>query len=926
MRPFHLVCYFFLLCLAAGFSGCGGQGPNAERKTYRIGFSQCVGSDLWRRTMLQEMQMQLSLHPGNELVYADANNSSALQVKQVCAMLEGGIDLLIISPNEAQPLTGIVERAYQQGVPVIVIDRKTASSLYTAYVGAENYQVGRMAGEYLAAQLAGKGNVLEIMGLPASSPAIERARGMDDVFREYPGLRVTARLYGNWLPEDTRRILFTNREKLRDVRAIFAHNDQMAASARQVLRELGLDNGVKVIGVDALPGVGGGLDMISSKVLDASVLYPTGGKEAIGIAINILGRKRFRKENILQTMVIDSSTVQPMKLQWARISSQQKDIERQRAMLADQFRIYEHQRLVLNVIVVTLVLAVVFGGLAFFALLENRKINKSLAQKNEEILIQRNQLIDMSEKAAAATEAKLNFFTNISHEFRTPLTLILSPLEDLLKLAGQGGQKPKALELIRKNVYRLLRLVNELMDYRKIEQKLFRLHVTPNDLLRFLEGVVESFGHHAEKRNIDLRLFGVSGLPAVWFDVNMLDKVFFNLLSNALKFTPDGGYVHLNLSLAPDEVLIRVKDSGVGMTEQELSRIFERFYQSDAQFGRGSGLGLSLSKELMELHHGSIVAESSKVEGTTFILRLPLGESHFQEEEKVALVQHSEKPYDELKVYTAGMEQDSKVETVSLPVYFNVHSVLIVEDNAELLDYLSDKLKAEYEVFCAASGDEGLVLAYEQVPDLIISDVLMPGISGRELAHRLKSDLRTSHIPVILLTAQGSMEQQISGLQSHADLYLTKPFHLEHLKANMQSLLHNRAMLRERYAGHGAVSSSAVLKKTGFSVLDKKFLNDLSDLVELNLDDEDLSVDDIARSIGVSRVQLYRKIKALLNCSVSDYILERRMQRAKYLLDTGEYSVSEVSYQVGVSSPAYFSTIFKGYFGVTPSAYRRNQT
>jgi len=925
MRLFHLICSFFLLCVAAGFAGCGRRAPQMEEKTYRIGFSQCVGSDLWRRTMLQEMQMQLSLHPGNELVYADAHNSSALQVKQVGMMLQDDIDLLIISPNEAQPLTGIVERAYRQGVPVIVIDRKTASSLYTAYVGAENYQVGRMAGEYLAVQLAGKGNVLEIMGLPGSSPAVERARGLDDVFREHPGLKVTARLYGNWLPLDTRRVLLTNRERLRGIRAIFAHNDQMAASARQVLRDLGLDNEVKVIGVDALPGEGGGLNMISSKVLDASVLYPTGGKEAISIAMNILGRKRFRKENILQTMVIDSSTVQPMKLQWARISSQQKDIERQQTLLADQFRIYEHQRLVLNVIVITLVLAVIFGVLAFFALLENRKINKSLVQKNEEILIQRNQLIEMSEKAAAATEAKLNFFTNISHEFRTPLTLILSPLEDLLKLAEQG-QGLKELELVHKNVYRLLRLVNELMDYRKIEQKQFRLHVTPNDFVRFLEAVVESFAHYAQKKNIDLRLFGVSGLPAVWFDVNMLDKVFFNLLSNALKFTPEGGYVHLNLSVAPDEVLIRVTDSGVGMTEQELSRIFERFYQSDAQFGRGSGLGLSLSRELMELHHGSIVAESNKVEGTTFTLRLPLGEAHFHEEEKVEALQRSEKPYDELKIYTTEMEWYPRGEGLPLPVHLKVHSVLIIEDNAELLDYLSGKLEAEYEVFCAASGDEGLVLAYEHVPDLVISDVLMPGISGRELAHRLKSDLRTSHIPVILLTAQGSMEQQISGLQSQADLYLTKPFHLEHLKANMQSLLCNRATLRERYAGHGAISTTAVLKKPGLSVLDKKFLNDLSDLVESNINDETLSVDDIARSIGVSRVQLYRKIKALLNCSVSDYVLERRMQRAKYLLDAGEYSVSEVSYQVGVSSPAYFSTIFKGYFGMTPSAYKKNQT
>ncbi|RZL16334.1 MAG: histidine kinase, partial [Pedobacter sp.] len=438
--PFSRV---FILILIVMLFGCSEKKKETE---YVIGFSQCVGSDLWRKTMLEEMKMELSLHPNARLLFKDANNSSSKQVTQIGDLLKMNVDLLIVSPNEARPLTPIVEQAYRSGIPVVVIDRKTSSSSYTAYVGADNYQIGNMAGQYVSGLLKGKGNIIEIMGLPGSSPTIERERGFAHGLRKTEGIKITHQIYGDWLKSHAERELYKMREALQQTDLIFAHNDQMAAAASEVIGRLGIKHKIAIVGIDALPGQGGGLQMIDSKAIDASMLYPTGGREAIATAFRILKKETILKENILQSVVIDSSNVQSMKLQWNKIISQQRDIERQQYLLSEQRSLFNNQQIILNVTVVTLVLSVVFGGLAFFSLLENRKINKSLEANNLEILDQRNKLIALSKTAEEATEAKLNFFTNISHEFRTPLTLILSPLDDLInneKINAVAGKNLK---------------------------------------------------------------------------------------------------------------------------------------------------------------------------------------------------------------------------------------------------------------------------------------------------------------------------------------------------------------------------------------------------------------------------------------------------------------------------------------------------
>ena len=905
-----------LLFAAVIITGCKKANTTSE---YTIGFSQCVGSDLWRRTMLDEMKMELSLHPNAKFIYADADGNSDKQVEQVKQMLNKGIDILIISPNEAKPLTDIVEQTYNKGIPVIVIDRKTSSEQYTAYVGADNYQIGKMAGEYMGSLLKGKGNLLEVMGLPGSSPAIERQRGFDDGLKKYAGIHITEQVYGDWLKANTETQLLKLKDNLSNINAVFAHNDVMASGSREVLNRLNIKHPIKVIGVDALPGNGGGLQMVASKTIDASLLYPTGGKEAIMTAFRILNKEPFTRENILQSVVIDSTNVQLMKLQWARINSQQKDIERQQALLAEQREVYNSQQIILNIIVITLVLAIVFGGLAFYSLMENRKINKSLEAKNTEILSQRNQLIEMSALAEAATEAKLNFFTNISHEFRTPLTLILSPVEDMMRNEKLNIVAGKSLKLMHKNVFRLLRLVNQLIDYRKIEYDKQQINATANNIVDFVRDILDSFQQNAQTRNINLSLHTSETSITAWFDVNMLDKVFYNLISNSLKFTPNNGKIQVLFSKDEHNTLkINITDSGIGMEPDELAHVFEQFYQVNTGTSKGSGLGLSLSKEIILLHQGTIEVSSKKWQGTTFTITLPLSKPEFATTNTTD-IKHVPAENNAI-FYTADLDEATPPNDKSVFSLPKEQSILIIEDNTDLLYYLSEKLGDTFEIFTAENGSCGLTEAFERVPDLIISDVVMPGISGKNIAETLKTDLRTSHVPIILLTAQSSQEQQIDGIHSMADAYITKPFNYDYLLATIKNLIKNRVILKEHFISDVSPGKMPVSKS-----LDKKFMSDFSGIVEQNLGNENFNVDDICKSIGISRVQLYRKVKALLGCSITDYILNRRLKKAKYLLLNENYSIAEITYMVGFASPNYFSTVFKATYNCTPSEFKRKQ-
>lgn len=908
-----------LLVFFLGMLSLFSCGRLQEEEQFVIGFAQCTGGDAWRKAMHDDMQRELSFYPNLDLIIHDAKNSTALQQEHIRAFIDQNVDLLIVSPNEAAPITPLVEEAFEKGIPVIIVDRRTTSSLYTAFVGANNYEIGKLTGNYVAELLKGKGKIIEVWGLEGSSPAIDRHNGFISAIRKYEDIELVAEIQGEWEKEIAKKRFREFYDEDKEADLIFAHNDVMALGAYEHLKSIYKEDELLFVGVDGLSGPNGGIQFVTDGILDATFLYPTGGEEIIQLANRILHHEPYEKENILSSTVIDGRNVHIMKQQTDKILSQQKSIERQQARIQEQLSIYHSQRILLYILLGGLTIIVVLGALALLALQEKKRMNRVLRTKNEEVMQQRNEIARMAEKADKATEAKFKFFTNISHEFRTPLTLILGPVEDMLR-SDVSMELKKDLQLVRCNALRLLNLINQLMDFRKIENQKMKLQASEHDIVGFVKSIASSFKRVADKRNIDFTVNSQPGELKLFFDVDKLDKILFNLLSNAFKFTKNGGTIAVEIELSEkyDQVIITVEDNGKGMTEEHVKHAFDRFYTGEAFGNLSTGLGLALSKEFVDLHKGEISVLSEKWKGTKFIVALPLGKEHLEEDE---IVSCSQEEFDDILNNLLPQEGIIKADAADLQedATQKEHTILLVEDNEELRSFLKDRLQKAFNVVEAPDGILGLSMAFETVPDLIISDVMMPSKNGIKLVSELKSDTRTSHIPVILLTAKDSIEHKIEGAQSGADLYVTKPFNFQYLHEQIKGLIKGREHLREHYNSEIVVDAKMVAPP---KQLDKKFINEFMAVVEKNLSNPSLSANDIATALGMSRVQVYRKVKALLGYSVNDYVVGVRLKKAKHLLLHSELNISEIAYEVGFSSSTYFSTTFKNHCKITPSEFK----
>jgi DNA-binding response OmpR family regulator/two-component sensor histidine kinase len=461
------------------------------------------------------------------------------------------------------------------------------------------------------------------------------------------------------------------------------------------------------------------------------------------------------------------------------------------------------------------------------------------------------------------------------------------------------------------------------MDFRKIEESKMKLNASENNITAFLTDITNAFRDIARKKSISFNVNSKAKDLNLWFDVNMLDKVLFNLLSNAFKFTEENGTINVTIDKSPDGslALIKVEDTGVGMSPEDVEHAFDVFYQGHSSTFKGTGLGLALSKELVQLHHGTISIKSEKGKGTLFEISLPTGKSHLEPDEILTEKTKQESTlYEDTKIYTTDMEPTS-LRNESSEVIKGEYSILLIEDNDDLRTFLKTRLGNSYEIHEAENSEKGLAKAFEIVPDLIISDIILPGQNGLFITETLKQDIRTSHIPIILLTAKSSMEEQIEGIRSQADAFITKPFNLEYLEETIKNLLKNRAVLREHYTSELPTEA----RPNSSSKIDKKFITEFTAIVENNLSNEEFSVDEICKKIGISRVQLYRKVKALIGYNVNDYILTVRLKKAKFLLSTGDLTISEVASKVGFSSQGYFSTVFKSKFGVTPTEFKEKR-
>jgi signal transduction histidine kinase/AraC-like DNA-binding protein len=548
------------------------------------------------------------------------------------------------------------------------------------------------------------------------------------------------------------------------------------------------------------------------------------------------------------------------------------------------------------------------------------------------------------EKAEELYQFKMRFFTDISHEFRTPLSLILAPMENILSKVEKDPNTEKQSQIIRKNADRLLRLIEQVMDLRKIDLNKMKLSLSKGDIVAYVRDLTYSFEEIAIQRSMILEFSTDVESLVTWFDENKVEKILGNTLSNAFKFTPDRGKIQVSIQKLPGPVKssgrhadpldmnefieICIRDNGIGIPDEDKDRLFERFYmveRHDTIVRRGTGIGLALTKELVDLHKGTIRVESKENKGTNIVILLPVISDPAKAGEMVEILPERTKAGEPIQRF-ASAEDHEYIYKYTHQKNLAHHDkkkpiLLLVEDEAEVRAFIRENFESDFQIYEAADGKTGLEIAIRNDPDIIISDIIMPRMDGVEMCQKLKSDLRTSHIPLILLTARSSMESKMEGLGTGADAYLEKPFSLDLLKMQVGNILDNRKILRNKF------SKELVLKPSEIAItpVDAQFLQKAIDIVEKHMADPDFGSDAFCHEIGMSRSQLHRKLKGLTSQPASEFIRTMRLERAVRLLEQSQLSIEEISMNVGFNSPAYFSKCFKNHFGKTPSEHAGRQ-
>lgn len=726
----------YILLLAISLTAC-----THSKKNYRIGVSQC-SNDIWRDKQNAELRMGAYFHENVELLFATADDSDERQVQQIDSLVKKGIDLLIVAPNQVATISPAIDRAYDKGIPVIVFERKTNSKKYTAYMGADNYEMGRIMGEYVATRLKGEGNVVEVMGLKGSSPAIERHNGFKTALDRYPDIHITATLQGDWTEptayEITKEWLAANQGQPVDL--VFGMNDRSAMGARRAILEAShpATSGSRLplfCGIDGLSGKDGGIQLVRDSLLDASYIYPTRGDQLISLAMDILEGKPYDKETSLMSAIVTRANANVLLMEGEEVMRQSEYVEKLHQMTTGYLKQLANQRIfiLLTIFLIVLLLLLVVG-----------------------MRLYHRQHVRLEQERSKLEREQLEFYTQVSHELRTPLTLVEGPLNQLAatpEMKQASKETSQLLGILRRNAAQLSLLVNKIFD---------------------------------------------------------------------------------------------------------------------AQVGR---IGQNLSSEQID---------------------------------KLTMSQEREQ-HDMMLNEPDEAEKDAKTDS-ELP------TVLVVDDNPDLRVYLRSILQTDYRILDAADGQQGMAVAKEEVPDLILSDVMMPVMNGLDFCKQLKADEVTSHIPVILVTARAMNQHQVEGYQSGADAYLTKPFVAEVLKARIANLLWQRHELRSMWEG------KKVEKKK--EVANDPFIRRFQAVVDERLTDSDLSVEDIASELALSRVQLYRKVKAVTGCTPVDLLRKARLTKARQLLVESDLTVSEIAYRVGFTSPSYFTKCFKDEYGTVPGEAR----
>ena len=905
-----LIIYRFclLICILSLTISCKREGE----KKFVVGVSHSSINDSWRKAMVLDMQVKASEYPGLTLQIKDAGEDNDTQIKQIREFIKQRVDLVIISANESEPVTTAAVEAFRAGIPTIIIDRKIYSEEYTTFIGADNYEIGRAAGLFINSLLKKKKTtIVEVWGREGSSSARDRHNGFSDALIHNDNV-ILKTVYGRWHAKETKENIAAL-GLFDDIDIVYAHNDPMALAAREAIMEIDplAVKRIKFIGIDALPGKGKGIEAVSNGYLTASFVYPTGGTTAIKVAWQILNGQPVSKQYALTSALIDKENAGTLYLQTEQLADYQEQIEKQRNNLEEMLSEY---RFLQNSVGLILLLLGVVGLLALYVIHIFRKVqhkNHELKRTNIQVEQQREELAVANRKIEQATTRKLQFFTNVSHEIKTPLTLILGPLNKLSKELPPDSPLADDIHIIKKNADRLKRVVSQLLDFRKVESNKMDMRVTEIDLVTFIEDVSSYFDNMAQSKQIQYSFQHDVSSVMLWVDTDKMEKILANLLSNAFKFTPDGGTVTIRLQDHAGYVILSVEDNGKGIQPQNLSSVFDQFFTADHL--TGTGIGLHLTHEFVGMHKGSIRVESEPGKRTVFLVELPKGKSHFDESCVFA------PSVTELSSGVANLDTREMDEIVNRTYDY---TILIVEDDPDINAYLQKELKPNFRILAAENGRVAVdILAKENV-SLVISDVMMPEMNGYELCKRIKSDIVFSHIPVILLTALSDDKQRMYGIASGADEFIQKPFNIEEVKLRIVRLLEERARLRNAFAQELQSPAASGLKTDKAESMDELFMRKFMALIEESYPDSNFSIEKASEMLGLSRVHLYRKVKELTGVTPTDFLRNYRLKQAAALLRQKDCNVNEAAYATGFSSPPYFSKCFKAVYNITPTEYQ----
>ena len=915
-----IILYLFYAVMVVMTVACNSDNSNS----YHIGVAQ-TSNDAWCQQMDAEMLREASFNKRKvELDIRSCYMNPQLQKAQIDSLVNKGIDLLVVAPCDSA-INSQIKSVIERGIPVVVLGQSVPIKNYTALISFDNYDLGRDIGSYVAHTLNDQGTIVELMGDAKSRVAQQRHKGLHDVLKNNPNVNIIAQCYIGWegLHLETQLDSLFNAGIVPDI--IIAPNDRTGVRVNDLAKKRNLHH-IKVVGVDGLNVSDGGLYNVEKGQLFATFVYPTGGDKAIQTALQILQNTPYKRITELTPTIINASTMRVFRMQFNQMAEKDRRIVQMDTVIDKSLseNSMQHMLLIASAIIILLIgVTLVIGIKAYYVSMHRNKMldlqKRRLEQQHNQLVAVTQDLEKKTEELEESTRQKLSFFTVVSHDLRTPLTLISAPIEQLCNAPNITPEQYHLLYMVRTNTRTLIRMVGQMLDFRKFEEGKLRLNTTLVRIDQALIGWCDSFRVIANQKLIRYKINFVLpnnvDLLRCTVDRSKMESVVYNILSNAFKYTPEGGNIEVNAHIEvsadhKNQLVLEFKDSGKGIAAEKLSHIFEQFYQADVS-NDGSGIGLAIVKIFVELHGGTIHAESKLGKGTQVIVTIPCTQPKTN-------IQPSDNEEADESQSIASMPALSQIgnevaEPQKLP------EVLIIDDNEDIRSYLTLLLKDKYTITCAANGQEGLQKALRIVPDAVICDVMMPEMDGWEVCKKLKSDAHTAQIPVMLLTACSLDEQRIKGLECGADSYVSKPFSPEVFCVQLKNLIANRQRLREYF------DNKSMFATPNIESIDKDFMQQLLQCIGNKMHEFDFTVEKLAGLMGMDRTQLYRKVKSLTGTTPVELLRVERLKKAAELLTRTELNVSQIAYEVGFATPSYLTRCFKEYFNMTPVEYKEKK-